>query len=307
VDLIFGLDIGGTSLKLGAWRFDGTSVSARSAWREGLPVPATAEPGAIVGALAEHVHALAAELDEQPAALGIGSAGLITDGVIIQSPNTPWDHLPLVAPLAARLGFPVALINDADAFLLGALAHRGTLPHGAIGITLGTGIGFAVWLHDRLLAGGSGISPEGGHITLDMFGELANTGIPGSWEGLASRDALLRYYEERGGPKVSEAVEVARAADAETDDGPARGAWHRYGHCVGVGLGSLCNLFSPQLILIGGGLAGAHRLYHEALGHALHLHKLKAMPMPQIVYVDDAPDTVALGGALQAALELAAE
>jgi glucokinase len=205
--------------------------------------------------------------------------------------------------LHQRLGYPVTLINDADAFLLGALAREGDLPHGALGITLGTGIGTAVWLHGRLLAGGSGISPEGGHITLDLYGEEANTGIPGTWEQLAGKDALLRYCAERGGPQFSEAIEVARLAESEDGDGPGHSAWRRYGHCIGVGLGTLCNLFSPNVILIGGGLTGGRRWFEGAMHDALRRHRLSAIPAPQIRFVDDVPDLVALGGAYHALLQ----
>ena len=301
---IVGLDIGGSSLKLGAWSADGDSLGERIAWSDGIAVPNTSDASAVADAIAFELRTFGTTLPSPPVALGIGSAGLISDGVILQSPNTPWDHIPLAAPLSERLGYPVALINDADAFLLGALAKQGELPHGALGITLGTGIGTAVWLHGRLLAGGSGISPEGGHITLDIYGDEANTGIPGTWEQLAGKEALLRYCEERGGPRFTEALEVAQLAQSEDGDGPGHSAWRRYGYCVGAGLGSLCNLFSPNLILIGGGLSGARKWYQGALHEALKRHRLRAILAPEVRFVEYAADTVALGGAYQALLEL---
>jgi glucokinase len=305
--IILGLDIGGSSLKLGAWQASGGRIGARLAWSEGIAVPPSNDVNSVTTAIAEEVRKFAADLPAQPAALGIGSAGLIAEGVILQSPNTPWDHLPLALPLGGKLGYHVALINDADAFLLGELSKQGELPHGALGVTLGTGIGTAVWLHGRLLAGGSGISPEGGHITLDIFGDEANTGIPGTWEQLAGKDALLRYCAERGGPQFSEAIEVAQLAESEDGDGPGHSAWRRYGHCIGAGLGTLCNLFSPNVILIGGGLAGARQWYEAALNDALKRHRLRAIPAPEVKFVAEAADSVALGGAFQALLELQVE
>jgi len=301
--LVLGLDIGGTSLKLGAWRAAGGRLSSALGWSDGIRID-EADGDMVCDEIAGEVRKFAQSLGDgvTPAALGIGSAGLIANGVILQSPNTPWDYLPLAEPLRERLGYRVTVINDADAFLLGALHRFGELPNGALGITLGTGIGTAVWLHGRLLAGGSGISPEGGHITLDLYGDEANTGIPGSWEQLASKDALLRYCEERGGPKFSEAIQVAQLAESEVGDGPGHSAWRRYGYCVGAGLGSLCNVLSPHVILIGGGLAGARRWFEGAMHDALKRHRLRAIPAPQIQFVDDAADTVALGAAYQALL-----
>ncbi len=302
--MILGLDIGGSSLKLGAWRTDGSRLGERVAWSDGITLPATADQEHAVEAIGTEVQRFAEQIQSPALALGIGSAGLISDGVILQSPNTPWDHLPLAAPLSRRLGYPVTIINDADAFLLGELQRSGELPHGALGITLGTGIGTAVWLHHRLLTGGSGISPEGGHITLDLYGDEANSGVIGTWESLAGKHALLGYCVERGGPQFTEAIEVAQLAETEGGDGPARSAWRRYGYCVGAGLGSMCNLFSPQLVLIGGGLAGARKWYEGALHDALKRHRLRAIPAPEVRFVVDAPDTVAIGAAQYALNEL---
>jgi glucokinase len=284
-----GLDIGGTSLKLGAW--DGQQ---RLAWQDGIPVP-SGSVEAIADAVARVCREQAATLDSAPHALGIGSCGMISHGVILHSPNTPWDHLPLAELLYSRLDYPVHLINDADAFLIDALDVLDERPACVIGITLGTGVGTAFWLHGKLLAGGSGISPEGGHITLKSDGALANTGIPGSWESLACRDSVLRYYEEAGGTGAADPKAIAgRAADGEA---AALAAWHRYGAAVGAGLGSLCNLFTPQYVLIGGGLAGAHALYADALQATLRRHMLRVFELPRLEYLAERADCVARGAA----------
>jgi glucokinase len=220
---------------------------------------------------------------------------LISDGVILQSPNTPWDSLALVELLYARLDYPVHLINDADAFLIDALDVLDNRPACAIGLTLGTGLGTAVWLHDRLLAGGSGISPEGGHITIDLDGEPANTGIPGSWESLACRASVLRYYREAGGGAAADPKELAPGAEA--GEAAALAAWQRYGTALGAGLASLCNIFSPQHVLIGGGLAGSQRYFAAALQAALERHLLRAFERPRLQFLAERADSVARGAA----------
>jgi glucokinase len=294
--IVVGLDIGGTSYKLGAW--DG---AARLDWRQGIAPSASAVAGEVADYIAEQINAFCDGLPTLPVALGIGSCGLIADGVILQSPNTPWDHLPLTSALGARLSLPVSLINDADAFLIDGLSVLEQQPRAAIGLTLGTGLGTALWLQGRLLAGGSGISPEGGHITLDFNGPLANTGIPGTWESLACRSALLQYFTEAGGPLAADPLEVAAAA--KQGDAAARRAWERYGQALGAGLGSLCNVFSPEVVLIGGGLAGAHAWFDAALTEALNLHMLHAMPRPKLRFLDERADSVAHGAARYALLE----
>ena len=290
---VIGLDIGGTSVKLGAWQ-----AGERLAWQAGLPVPATTDQAEIIAALAGYIRALAAELPAPPVATGVGSCGLISTGVVRESPNTVWDELRLVELLGAELGQPVTLLNDADAFLLAALARLENRNCVALGITLGTGIGTAVWLTDRLLAGGAGISPEGGHITVQAGGETGLTGIAGDWEHLAGRSALLRYYANHGG-SAQDPREMAEAADA--GNAAALAAWAEYGRFVGIGLGSLVNIFAPDYLLIGGGLAGANRHYVVAMRDSLAAHKLRSLPRPELVFSDDAPDLVAAGAAIHAA------
>ena len=291
--------IGGTSLKLGAWRIGGDGGKLeRLAWEPGLPVPQTANEAAIADEIAQHMHAMASKL-QQPIAAGVGSCGLIAGGRILQSPNTPWDSLALAPLLSTRLGLPVQLINDADAFLIDALGTLPAPPRSAVGLTLGTGLGTALWLDGRLLAGGSGISPEGGHLTLDFDGAAANTGIPGTWEALCCSAALTRYYVAAGGAPGVDAKAIKDAA--EQGMGEAIEAWQRFGHALGAGLGSLTNLLSPEYALIGGGLSGAHGLFEEAMHAALLRHKLGALPAPQVRFLAEEQDAVARGAARYAA------
>ena len=288
MSIFIGMDVGGTSIKLGAWR-----DAERLGWQPGLAVPPTAQEQAVADALAAYVREFAATLPGKPVRLGVGSCGLIAGGGVFQSPNTPWDRLALVELLARRLDYPVTLINDADAFLLAALETLEDQYCVALGITLGTGVGTAIWNRDRLFVGGSGTSPEGGHITLGIDRSRANTGIPGSWEMLAGRDALLHYHEESGGTGRTDPKAIAAAA--RNGDPAAIGAWIRYGRYVGAGLGSISNLVSPDYILVGGGLAEAHDLFEPAMLAAIHRHLLREMPRPDVRFMEGGADVVARG------------
>ena len=292
MSIVIGMDIGGTSVKLGAW--DGEQ---RVAWQSGLEVPDTADEHAIADCLAGYISDFTTPLDT-PAAVGVGSCGLISGGVIFQSPNTPWNSLALVALLGHRLNFPAYLINDADAFLVAALTTLAETRCVAIGVTLGTGVGTAIWIQDRLFHGGAGISPEGGHITLGIDRAPANTGVPGSWESLAGRHALLRYYEQAGGAGKPDPVAIAAAA--RNHDPASIAAWLRYGRYVGAGLGSLCNVLSPDYVLVGGGMAEAHDLFEPAMQAAIDRHMLREMPRPDVHFMDDGADVVAHGAARHA-------
>lgn len=298
MSIILGMDIGGTSIKAGAWDGD-----KRLVWHEGLGIPRTADEAVVADKLADYVQAVSAELPEPPQALAIGSCGLIAGGVIFQSPNTPWQRLALVELMTHRLGYPAFLLNDADAFLLAAMSTLAEQRCLALGITLGTGIGTALWVNDRLFSGGAGVSPEGGHITLGVDLARSNTGIPGSWESLAGREALLKYYNEAGGSGAGDPKDVA--AKARQGESAAVAAWSRYGRYVGAGLGSLSNVLSPDYVLIGGGIAEAHDLFAPSMHTAVERHLIKAMPRPDVHFIEGAPDTVAHGAARHAAMKLA--
>lgn len=285
---LLGMDIGGTSLKLGAW-----DNGKRLAWEDFIALPGSGEDSVVKEFFCTTIKNFCANHEINPSGLGIGSCGLISGGTIFQSPNTPWDRLPLVQMLKDEYQFPIFLINDADAFLVQTLT---TLPDTraiVLGITLGTGIGTGLWITDRLFAGGAGISPEGGHITIKVDGAMSTSGISGTWESLANRDAVMRYYAEAGGQSATSPLEVSNeAADSKAE---ALVAWNRFGRMVGAGLGSLCNVLSPDYVMIGGGLSGAKEWFEAPMMLGLERNLLKAMPRPDIHFFDHDPDLVAKG------------
>lgn len=282
-----GVDIGGSSVKIGCWE-DGGLLS----WDSGLPVPQNTDGGAVCRAIAGLISDSLRPHAGKPACIGVGTCGMVQRGRILMSPNTPWDEVPLTDFLTAEFGCPVQVLNDADAYLLGVLRDESETKAIACGFTLGTGLGTAIWLGDRLLGTMSGTSPEGGHITLDMHGEAANTGIPGSFESLCCISAIQRYYVEAGGLETSPEL-IAHAADS--GEQAARDTWQRYGECLGAGLGAYANIFYPQRMYIGGGLAGARTHFLPAMAHRLRMHCLKTTPIPEIIFPEDNARAIAWG------------
>jgi glucokinase len=276
MSLSIGVDIGGSSVKIGCW--DGT---APVSWHSGLPVPQDTAGEAVCLAIAELIRGCLPDPAVQPARIGVGTCGMVQRGRILMSPNTPWDAVPLQKRLAEIFACPVSVLNDADAYLLGVMQDEAQTGSVACGFTLGTGLGTAVWLGDGLLGSFCGTSPEGGHITLDMHGEPANTGIPGSFESLCCITAIQRYYVEAGGLTLSPERITQAADNGET---AALEAWQHYGACLGAGLGSFANIFYPQRMYIGGGLAGAQRHFLPMALHTLKRHCLKTTLVPELIF-----------------------
>ncbi len=211
------------------------------------------------------------------AGIGLACAGGIDTArgvVVTPSPHlSDWGNLPLRDRLVARFPVPVALVNDASAAALGE--HRYGAGRGSshlVLLTLGTGIGGGIIIDGRLYLGASGAAGEIGHMTV-ADGPKCGCGNTGCLEMLASGTAIAREADRRlregepsvltammgenGGPLTAEMV----AGAASSGDALAKAVLERAGYYLGVGLVNLVNIFNPEVVVLGGGMA--------ALGHVL--------------------------------------
>jgi glucokinase len=245
-----GLDLGGTNLK---W----TVVEhAAETWRvldRGQVATRTGGPDAIVPQLAEvGLGAIGAWPDVSTA--GVGVPGLYDPRTgatrfLVNIPG-PWDGYPVAGPVEAALGVPVALINDARAFGLAELrigAGRGATS--MVGLTLGTGVGGVIAVDGKVHQGHDGTAGEVGHQTIDPDGPSCNCGNHGCLEAFCRAD---RIAEACGTATAEEAVERARAGDAAALEG-----LRRVGRYLGIGIGNMIAVISPDRVVIGGGIAAA--------------------------------------------------
>ena len=248
-----GLDLGGTNLKWivvehaadGAWTaLDRGSVATRTSGGPAEIVPQLGQVGR-------------AAVDRWPgvATAGVGIPGLYdpargTTRFLVNIPGA-WDGYPVAAPVAAALGgTPVALINDARAFGLAELrmgAARGA--SSMIGFTLGTGVGGVIAVDGRVHLGHDGTAGELGHQTIDPDGPDCNCGNNGCLEAFARAD---RIAEACGTATVEEAVERARSGDRAAIEG-----LERVGRWLGIGIGNMITVITPDIVVIGGGIAPA--------------------------------------------------
>jgi glucokinase len=250
---VIGIDLGGTAIKLARFSRSGDLLAEAQ-----LPTPQPAMPGAVTMALCEAVE----ELDPQrlAAVVGIGLPGPMdaTARVARVCINLPgWEEVPLADWLEPRLERRVTLANDGNCAVVGE-AWLGAAQGYAdvVLLTLGTGVGGGVLLNGSLFTGHNGAAAEPGLIGVDPEGPACNSGNRGSLEQFASIGALRRLSER-------EPRELGRAAAA--GDPEALAVWDRYGSSLGVGITSLVYMFTPQLVLLGGGLAGAAPHFLPAL------------------------------------------
>lgn len=276
--LTIGIDLGGTYIK--GTLFDTATLEAiRSETKETI---AWEGPAAVIGRIAEIASTLRDASGGQAKSVGIGVPGLYipATGCTTFLPNLPtqWKDVPLGPEVQKAVGLPAVLINDARAFVLAeARIGAGTGRDRVVGMTLGTGVGGGVVIGGKLLFGHDGSAGEVGHQIIEMHGERCGCGSRGCLEAYATGSAIaaramravlqgqstllrdLCTIPEEGGKRVDlnrmTPETVAQAADA--GDGVARVILEDVSFRVGIGVANLITLFSPDVVIIGGGVARA--------------------------------------------------
>jgi fructokinase len=255
-----GIDLGGTKIEAAA--LDGEGVIR---YRRRVATPSGDYAGT-VRAVCELVAALERELGET-GTVGIGIPGAVSPatGLVKNANSTCLIGHPFDRDVAAALGRPVRLANDADCFALseavdGAAAGAPTV----FGVILGTGVGGGVVVRGRLLDGPNAIAGEWGHSPLpwprddERPGALCYCGKHGCVETFVSGPGMARDHAAASGEALS-ALEIAECADA--GDGRADATLRRYEDRLARALATVINLIDPHVIVLGGGLGQIARLY----------------------------------------------
>ena len=242
--LVIGLDVGGTKILAGIVDRDGNVLAEHE-----VASPEGGEAD-VVAALDEAVEAL---LDDRVAAIGYGIPANLERGTsrVLWATNLPLTDVDLLPRARARFGLPVGIENDASAAALAEWrlgAGRGT--RNLLMLTLGTGVGGGIVVDGRLLR----TWVELGHLVVQEGGRECTCGGHGHLEVLASGSAADRVARELYGSTADaySLVERARAGDEQARDGLAE-----IGRLLGAAIGSLVNVFDPELVVIGGGFGAA--------------------------------------------------
>ncbi|MDZ7372243.1 MAG: ROK family protein, partial [candidate division KSB1 bacterium] len=200
------------------------------------------------------------------AAIGVGSPGAIDfeNGRLIGStPNIPhWENADIRKQLEAEFSIPVWADNDANIMAF-AEARHGAAEGGknVICATLGTGIGGGILIDGELYRGKNYTAGEIGHMAIVHNGLPCNCGGKGCFEQYASAPAMVRHYAEileANGKKLpKDASTVTIFANAAAGEKEAQQAIDVTVDYLGTGFASLANIFNPEIIVIGGGVAEA--------------------------------------------------
>ena len=264
-EVAIGVDLGGTNLRAAAVSATGSIVAETSTSTladEGLE--------AVIQRMATIITEIAAKAsagDDVP--VGVAAPGPLDprSGVVLFAPNLPgWRDVPLRDRLQDLTGRRIILGNDANAAALGEYYFgAGKDVRNMIFVGLGTGLGGGVISEGRLIDGARGMGGELGHVTVSINGPRCTCGSVGCIEAYCSAWSITRdaqhLVDSGRGHGIRKAAANARigpravGAAAASGDQDALRLLERAGTALGAGLANFINIFNPELIVLGGGVA----------------------------------------------------
>lgn len=260
-----GIDIGGTTIK--GIIIDGTAkVFAHDSIETGERDGGNALCTNIV-TLIDRMLEIAKIDKSECKGIGIGCPGLIDskNGKVVFAGNLKLKNFALANIVSEKTGLHVRLTNDANAAALGeAKFGAGKKYRDSILITLGTGVGGGIIIDGKLFEGGNSAGTEIGHTVIDEDGEPCTCGRKGCFEAYSSATALMRktkavMQENKDSAMWNtyklETVSGKTAFDYVGMDAAAKSVVDWYVKYLACGVTNLANIFRPQVIMLGGGVA----------------------------------------------------
>ena len=272
--LTIGIDIGGTRIKAGVIDGNGNLSSQINE-----PSHVDKDYSELLGKLQEIVEYYRSIGDSDVTGVGLAVAGLMDSErrVIIEAPNCAslvGNSLP--DDLTGKVGLPTIMDNDANVMAVGeGISGAAQDSRHYIALTLGTGVGGAVISNGVLIRGIDGGGGELGHFPIDRRGPLCGCGARGCLEAYVGKAGIRRYIV-RNHPQCKDVglKEVNRAAIG--GDEAASEVFAFIGRTLGVAVAGLVNIFNPELVVVGGGVAAAGELFLKPLRDEVNRRAFKA-------------------------------
>lgn len=271
----FGVDIGGTTIKMGLFR---TSGDLLETWE--IPTRTEAEGAHILEDIAQAVEDKLTEkgisrLDVE--GIGMGVPGPIgPDGTVFRCVNLGWGVFNVEQSLSQLTGLKVRAGNDANVAALGEMWQGGGKGYrDLVMITLGTGVGGGVIINGKILAGANGAAGEIGHIPMrDDDPETCGCGKRGCLEQYASANGIVRitrrhlaaHPEEETVLRTAEPLTSKAIFDAaKAGDTTAIAMVEKVGYLLGKAMASIACVLNPEVFVIGGGMSKAGEILLDAI------------------------------------------
>lgn len=270
----FGVDIGGTTVKLGLFKFDGEVIEKWEIKTRTENHGANILPD-VAATVKEHMEQRNLT-KENILGVGVGiPAPVMESGIVKATANLGWGYKEVKHELEELLEIEVKVGNDANVAALGEMWKGGGQGHrNMIMVTLGTGVGGGVITNGRIMVGGHGAGGEIGHICVNYEEtEQCGCGKTGCLEQYASATGIARLARKR--LKKNEDVSILRETPEEKisaktvfdavkeGDKVAMEVAEEFGKYLGYALSNLAVIVDPEVIVIGGGVSRAGEILLE--------------------------------------------
>lgn len=270
----FGVDIGGTTVKLGLFKFDGEVVEKWEIKTRTENHGVNILPD-VATTIKEHMRQREL-IKENVLGVGVGiPAPVMESGIVKATANLGWGYKEVKHELEELLEIEVKVGNDANVAALGEMWKGGGQGHrNMIMVTLGTGVGGGVISNGHIMVGGHGAGGEIGHICVNYDEtESCGCGKTGCLEQYASATGIARLARKR--LKKNEDASILRDAAEEeisaktvfdavkAGDKVAMEVAEEFGKYLGYALSNLAVIVDPEVIVIGGGVSRAGEILLE--------------------------------------------
>lgn len=291
--LALGMDLGGTSIKVGVVTCQGTIVGRGLQLTEAYRGVADVVDNMVKAA--KQAMEEAEVTPEDLEGVGIGAPGTCDGprGIVVSGTNLGWQDVPLAAMVQDALGLPSFLDNDANCAALGEQwCGAGVGSQHMLMLTLGTGVGGGLILDGRIYHGARGWAGEFGHMPVVGNGTPCNCGRRGCLETVASASAIAREAQhlidaDQAPLLAKRAAAQGRIVDARLVISAARDGdpvacqiLRTAGGHLGWVVAALVGALNPERVVVGGGVAEAGDLILEPLRVVV---RERAMPGPESV------------------------
>lgn len=267
-----GVDIGGTTVKLGLFDPQGQAVEK---WE--IPTVKAEQGSHILPDIAASIKDKLVSLELTEAdilGVGVGAPGPVdAEGTVHKAVNLGWDVFNIPQALQEYLKLPVKAANDANVAAFGEMWQGGGKGHANIvAVTLGTGVGGGIIVNGSILTGATGAGGEIGHLHIeDDEPEPCGCQNHGCLEQYASATGVVRLAKRRLAQDQEPSVlrgrdEVTAKAvwDAvKAEDRVAIQIAEQFGEYLGKGLAAVAAVANPEVFVIGGGVSKAGEILFD--------------------------------------------
>lgn len=263
---VFGVDIGGTTVKIGIFTDDGKLLDK---WE----IPTRTDEGGkyILSDIAESVEDRRVEMGidkKDVLGVGMGVPGPVrADGTVLRCVNLGWGIFNVEEELSKLTGYVVKAGNDANMAALGEMWQGGGKGHrNIVMVTLGTGVGGGIIINGKMISGVNGAGGEIGHICVnDSETEKCGCGNTGCLEQytsatgiVRSANILLNTTDKPSKLRTVQYISAKEIFDAAKDgDELAASLVENHGKVLGKALAQIACVVDPEIFVIGGGVSRA--------------------------------------------------